>query len=87
MTEMDDQDSLSNCQEVIHRIYHFLDGELTPDKRAQIQHHLDDCPPCIEAFEFEAELRVLVSRGCREQVPEQLRLRIAALIDHDEGKA
>jgi mycothiol system anti-sigma-R factor len=79
---MDDPD-VSNCQEAIHRLYHFLDGELTPDKRAQIQKHLDDCPPCIEAFEFEVELRQVVSRGCREQVPDELRLRIARLIGHE----
>jgi mycothiol system anti-sigma-R factor len=82
VTEMDDE--VGNCREVLHRIYHFLDGELTPDSRAQIQQHLDDCPPCIEAFEFEAELRVLVSRHCQEQVPPELRLRIAKLIDHEQ---
>ncbi len=82
-TGMDD--ALNNCEEVIHRIYHFLDGELTPEKRAEIQRHLDDCPPCIEAFEFEAELRMLVSRGCREQVPDELRTRIARLIGHEQA--
>ena len=78
---MDDQ--LHDCQEVLHRLSHFLDNELTPDARAQIQQHLDDCPPCIEAFGFEAELRLLVSRHCREQVPEELRIRIAKLIAHE----
>jgi mycothiol system anti-sigma-R factor len=79
---MDDAEH-NDCEEVIHRIYHFLDGELTQDKRAEIQRHLDECGPCIEAFEFELELRTLVSRGCREQVPEELRMRIAGLIDHE----
>jgi mycothiol system anti-sigma-R factor len=81
-----DRQKQGDCQEVIHRLYHYLDGELTPDKRAQIQQHLDDCPPCIEAFEFEAELRVIVSRGCREPVPDQLRERIAQLIHHESEK-
>jgi mycothiol system anti-sigma-R factor len=81
-----DRHKQGDCQEVIHRLYHYLDGELTPDKRAQIQQHLDDCPPCIEAFEFEAELRVIVSRGCREPVPDQLRERIARLIHHESEK-
>jgi mycothiol system anti-sigma-R factor len=85
---MDDIESghmKDDCREALHRIYHFLDGELTPDIRQQIQQHIDDCPPCIGAFEFEAELRHLVARGCRESVPEELRIRIALLIDH-EGK-
>jgi mycothiol system anti-sigma-R factor len=82
---MDDQ--LGDCREVLHRLYHFLDNELTPDMRAQIQQHLDDCPPCIEAFDFEVDLRKLVSHHCREQVPEELRLRIAKLIAHEEHQA
>lgn len=86
MNEMDDAE-LDDCQKALHRIYHFLDGELTPAKRAAIQQHLNECPPCIEAFEFEAELRLLVSRGCREQVPEELRQRIARLIDHERTEA
>jgi mycothiol system anti-sigma-R factor len=78
-------DELGNCREVLHRLYHFLDGEVTPAMRAEIQQHLDDCPPCIEAFEFESELRLLVSRHCREVVPTELRLKIAQLIDHEQG--
>ena len=87
---MDDVDSghlsgemKQECREALHRIYHFLDGELTPDVKTQIQQHLDDCPPCIDAFHFEAELRMVVARGCQEPVPESLRIRIAALIDHE----
>jgi mycothiol system anti-sigma-R factor len=78
-SQMDDP-----CREALHRIYHFLDGELTPDVRQQIQVHLDDCPPCIGAFEFEAELRRVVARGCQEAVPEELRVRIALLIAHED---
>jgi mycothiol system anti-sigma-R factor len=79
-------DSLKHeCREAIDRLYRFLDGELTSETRQQIQRHLDDCPPCIKAFEFEAELRIVVSKGCREQVPESLRMRIAALLDQERG--
>jgi mycothiol system anti-sigma-R factor len=70
------------CQEALDTLYHFLDGELTAERRVQIQRHLDDCSPCLEAFDFEAELKVVIARRCRETVPEALRLRIAiALAD------
>ena len=42
-----------------------------------IAHHLEGCNPCIEAFDFEAELRMVISARCREEVPESLRVRIA----------
>jgi len=73
----DVHDHQADCAEAVERLYYFLDGELTLERRAVIQRHLDECSDCIEAYEFEAELRLAVSRGCREQVPEQLRVRIA----------
>jgi mycothiol system anti-sigma-R factor len=75
-----DPDERASCADAVERLYHFLDGELTPDRRVLIQRHLDECHDCIEAFEFEAELRIAISRGCRESVPEHLRLRIAQAI-------
>jgi mycothiol system anti-sigma-R factor len=72
-----------DCSEAIHRLYHFLDGELTEDRRVEIQRHLDDCSPCLEAFDFEAELRIMIASKCRDDVPETLRIRIAAAIEQE----
>ena len=69
-----------NCSEAVHVLYHFLDGELTPERRLLIEYHLDACHPCLEAFEFEVELRELIKQRCREQVPDDLRLRIKDLL-------
>lgn len=73
-----------NCGEAIHRLYHFLDGELTDERRRLIRSHLDHCPPCLGAFDFEVELRQVVADRCRERVPDQLRRRIAAAIRHEQ---
>ncbi|HEY2813886.1 MAG TPA: mycothiol system anti-sigma-R factor [Acidimicrobiales bacterium] len=72
-----------NCNDALHELYHFLDGELTDDRRTRIQHHLDDCPPCYEAFDFEVELRTVIAKRCQETVPEDLKQRIADAIDHE----
>jgi len=72
-----------DCNDALHELYHFLDGELTKDRRDQIQAHLESCPPCFEGFDFEAELRIVVARKCTEQVPQQLRDRIADAINHE----
>jgi len=66
----------ADCKEAVERLYHFLDGELTDERRVMIQRHLDACSDCIEAFEFEVELRAAIVRGCREPVPESLRVRV-----------
>lgn len=65
------------CQEALDRLYFFLDGELTEERRSAIQYHLDGCSPCLEAFDFEAELKMVVGQRCREAVPEHLRQRVA----------
>jgi len=43
--------------------------------------------PCLEAFGFENEIRRLVADRCRDQVPEELRTRIAAVIDHEHKQS
>jgi mycothiol system anti-sigma-R factor len=89
---MDDSDSQFNvedlyratdCQDALHTLYHYLDGELTAARREAIKHHLDQCQPCLHAFDFEAEIKVVVARSCRDQVPEQLRRKIAEAIAHE----
>jgi len=68
----------ANCGEAIDSLYEYIDGELTDDRRQDIRQHLDDCSPCFEAFDFEAELRIVVAQRCRDEVPDALRARITA---------
>jgi len=74
----------ADCREAVERLYFYLDGELTIERRAVIQRHLDSCSDCIEAYEFEAELRMAISRSCREAVPGELRVRIARAISFEQ---
>ena len=76
-----------HCIEAVELLYHYLDGELTDERRVLIQHHLDDCPPCFEAYDFEAELRVVVRQKCRDHVPETLVLRVAAALREVETRS
>lgn len=74
-----------DCSDAVHTLYHFLDGELTPDRLAHIQQHLEACPPCLEKFDFEAELRMMIARKCRDEVPDSLRIRIVESIRRESG--
>lgn len=69
-----------DCEEALHELWQYLDGELTDDKRQAIKTHLDECPPCVDAQDFEAELRRVIAQKCRDEVPESLRIRIAQAI-------
>lgn len=70
-------ESKPECREALDILYQYIDGELTVERRLQIKQHLDDCGPCLDAFDFEAELKLVVARKCRDQVPDALRKRIA----------
>jgi len=69
-----------HCIEAVELLYHYLDGELTDERRVQIQFHLDACPPCFEAYDFEAELRIVVRQKCVDHVPESLIMRVKAAL-------
>ncbi len=80
MAETDHHDhdhDATPCESALQELYLYLDGELTPEKRSTIKSHLDDCNPCFEAFDFEAELRIVISKHCRDEVPDSLRERVA----------
>ena len=61
----------------------YLDGELTVWRRRAITRHLDECPPCAQGFTFEIELRRIVVSKCHEEVPAELRTRIAQALQID----
>ena len=50
-----------DCDDAFHRMYHYLDGEITVWRRWKITRHLNRCPPCAEGFDFEVELRQVIS--------------------------
>ena len=74
---------MADCNETLRELYLYLDGQLTDEDRDHIQQHLDDCSPCLEAFDFEAELRLVVRSRCVERVPESLRARIARALERE----
>jgi len=66
-----------DCEAASHRMYFYLDGELTVWRRWVITRHLDRCPPCAHGFDFEMELRQVIASRCRDRVPEDLKRRVA----------
>jgi mycothiol system anti-sigma-R factor len=82
-----DEHRHGECEDALSELYTFLDGELTHTKREHIRVHLDDCNPCLEMYDFEAELRIVISTKCRESVPQSLKDKIAATLRELQGEA
>lgn len=72
--------SENDCAAMLARLYTYLDGELTDERREHIQHHLDGCPTYFSAFDFEAELRIIVANRLRSHVPPALVERVRMVV-------
>ena len=71
----------SDCSEVLHRVYEYLDGEMTADDTEKIKHHLDECGPCLKEYDLDQALKALVKRSCAcEEAPVELRTAIMTRI-------
>ena len=74
-----------NCDDALSELYGYLDGELNDVVVAKVEAHLQHCSPCLEAFDFEAELRRVVSTKCRDKMPDEMRAKIFAVIERLEA--
>ena len=62
---MDACDTL-DCSQTLKELDLFLDSELSDAAREAIRHHLDECPDCLSAFDFHAELKQVIQKKCQE---------------------
>ncbi len=73
-----------DCRETIRELDTFLDDELSDSARSAIRHHLDGCLDCLQAFDFHAELKQVISRKCQnDEMPPDLLSRIERCLDTD----
>lgn len=67
----------ADCEEVLASVYAFHDHELSEAEADRIREHLMACEPCLDRFDVEEAMRLLVKRCCsQERAPEELRIRI-----------
>lgn len=74
---------MDDCNDALHELYQYLDGELTDGRRRIIAQHLTACGECFEAFDFQAELRQVIAYKCRDEVPDALKSRVAQLLEQE----
>lgn len=78
---MSAEDPVTDCSKTLHRLYEYLDGEMTPADTARISMHLAQCGPCMAQHDVEQAIKALVRRSCvQESAPVTLRASIVARI-------
>jgi mycothiol system anti-sigma-R factor len=63
----------TDCSEVLERVFFFIDNELPTADYAAIRVHLDECGPCLQKYDLEQTVKMLVQRSCSEHAPVTLR--------------
>ena len=75
---------MDNCDETIRELEAFLDGALSEDGHHAIHAHLEGCTDCLQAFDFQAELRTVIAAKCRnDEMPAGLLSRIEQCFNED----
>lgn len=69
------------CEEAIHLLVEYLDGELDAGSRGDLERHLDICRSCYSRHEFESGLKERVAGLAQEPVRAEFQNRIRTLID------
>jgi anti-sigma factor (TIGR02949 family) len=57
----------------------YLDHILTEAERVEAEQHLDECDWCRRRYRFEESLRTYVRQAVSEQMPSELKAKLAAL--------
>jgi anti-sigma factor (TIGR02949 family) len=58
-----------DCRQVLRELQTFLDGEDPTELHRAIEHHLDDCPPCMDRAAFHTDLKVFIASKCTDTAP------------------
>ena len=74
-------ESWISCENVVERLFDYLDREVDSDTIAEIEQHLERCHDCFNRAEFERKLRERIARSAQQKAPERLRRRIREIID------
>jgi mycothiol system anti-sigma-R factor len=70
------EDLCEKCEEVMQP---YLDRVLDDAERAEAEEHLAECGYCRKRYRFEESLRQFVRKACSEEMPPELKQKLAAL--------
>jgi len=70
------KDPCAHCEEMMQP---YMDHFLTDEEMAQAEAHLAECEYCRKRYRFEESLRIYVRQAASEQMPAELRQKLAAL--------
>ncbi len=75
-----DHAGTEDCVDFLDRIMRLIDNELEEGDCAIVREHLDSCSPCLESYDLQRTVKMLVARSCSETAPDELREKVRVRI-------
>ncbi|ASR37898.1 mycothiol system anti-sigma-R factor [Prauserella marina] len=70
-----------HCDQALAEIFVLLDRECSPERDAELRKHIEDCPPCLEEYGIDEQIKQLLARKCGgDHAPAELKSRLRASI-------
>ena len=70
-----------NCNECLDRLDSYTDRELSEAELREVKQHLEECPPCEDRYQFQADLKRLVKVCCDQgRAPAHLRSKLREIL-------
>ena len=70
---------MCDCDDCERMLQPYLDRVLTDAEMREAEEHLDECSYCRKRYRFEEHLRRFVRQAVVEEMPPELKARLAAL--------
>jgi mycothiol system anti-sigma-R factor len=70
---------LDPCDKCEEWMQPYLDRQLSESERVEAEGHLASCGYCRKRYRFEETLRIFVRKACSEDMPPELKLKLASL--------
>ncbi len=73
---MMDNAMMMPCDQVISKLWEYLDGALDEARAGKIREHLEMCARCLPQYNFELAFLALLKRNAYQPVPVSLRRKV-----------
>jgi len=75
------------CDQVIGKLWEYIDGEISETDAARIRQHLDMCSNCFPQYDFQRAYKEFIARRAGQTMPAELRRRVFQSILAEEARA
>ncbi|MDA2978248.1 MAG: zf-HC2 domain-containing protein [Actinomycetota bacterium] len=78
---------MNGCENAVEYVYQYIDDELTLTRKARVRWHLRRCGHCVDAFQFETQLKARIKMAGKEEPPADFFTSLRLMIEAERGAA